>query len=157
MTNKTTAISSTQLPDPRDTDLVRTQKYEEFVQGAWQAANGNQKQLEALNGLLQIERENNEHYKNLIAEYERKNPNALLSGKRKEIIAVLNAMYEMFCDKSVCSKQEFFTQQAKAWGDDGLRAYSIQLTHIQQTQKYESVFEDLMQTALTYREKCDND
>lgn len=156
MSTTSTAISSTPLPDPRDTDLVRTQKYEEFVQGAWQAASGNQKQLEALNGLLQIERENNEHYKNLLAEYEQPNPNALLPGKRKEIIAVLNAMYEMFCDKSVCSKQEFFQRQAAALGDEGLAEYSSPLYQILQAQKYESVFDNLSETALTYRANCDN-
>lgn len=154
MNSATVPSSTSQLTDPRETDLVRSQMYEELVQGAWQAADGQQKQLETMSKLLKLERENNQRYEQVIAELEQKNPNALLPNKRKEVIAVLNAFYELFCSKS-CSKQEFFQRQAAALGDEGLAAYSTPLSQIRQATKYESVFDDLTATALAYRESCD--
>lgn len=146
--------TATPLTDPRDVDLVKSQMYEELVQGAWQAADGQQKQLETMSKLLKLERENNQRYEKLIAELEQKNTNALLPGKRKEVIAVLNAFYEVFCSKT-CSKQEFFQRQAAALGDEGLASYATPLSQIRHATKYESVFDDLTHAALVYRETCD--
>lgn len=157
MSTKSSTISSTQLPDPRDTDLGKVQLFWEIAQGGWDVEKGHRRQIDYLReALMQAEAENL-RLKEVQTEREKELSFSSIvpNGQRKALIAILNAVYELFFKKT-CTKTEFFRRMAIAFGDTGLADYAIQLSQIQQSQKYESIFTDLENAAIAYRTECDN-
>lgn len=85
------------------------------------------------------------------------NTNIVAEQKRKELVAVLNALYESgLVNKDIVSKAEFFKRQAAAFGDPQLANYATQLTQIMLSNKYEDVFDQVTNAGIGFRQKKDN-
>jgi len=81
--------------------------------------------------------------------------NIIASGKRKEVIGVVNAMYEAGLLDNTITKAELFERMAVVFGDPGLKEYATALSQIMQTYKYEGIFENLTEVAKQQRDNSD--
>ena len=66
-------------------------------------------------------------------------------GKQKELIAILNAIYET--GLVTCSKKEFMQRMADACGCDSIANYNKALYNIKNTYKYDEIFKNLAEVA----------
>lgn len=66
-------------------------------------------------------------------------------GKQKEVIAILNAIYE--AGYITGSKKDFMQRMADACGCDGIANYTKALYNIKNTYKYDEIFQNLAETA----------
>lgn len=66
-------------------------------------------------------------------------------GKQKELIAILNAVYE--AGLVTCSKKDFMQRMADACGCDGIANYNKALYNIKNTYKYDEIFKNLAEVA----------
>lgn len=96
-----------------------------------------------------------QQYENRIATLQQaipSNTNIVAEQKRKEVVAVLNAIYESgLVDKDNVSKAEFFKRQAIAWGDPQIADYASKLTQIMNSTKYEDVFNQVSDAGIKFR------
>ena len=74
-------------------------------------------------------------------------------GKQKEVIAILNAIYEAGYITS--SKKEFMRQVADAFGCEAIANYNKALYNIKNTYKYDDIFKELAEVA--HKELLKND
>lgn len=85
------------------------------------------------------------------------NTNIVADQKRKELIAVLNAIYESgMIDKDNVTKAEFFKRQAIAYGDPQLADYARQLSQIMNSSKYEDIFNQVSSAGIEFRTNKEN-
>lgn len=118
---------------------------------------------EMLNGFSQVfgvmgeaVRHQENQYEQKIGELQanqvQENTNIIATGKRKEMVALLNALYESsVIDKENISKADFFARAAIMMGDPGLKDYATSLSQEVQTNKYDNIFDDFKKTAIEYR------
>ena len=66
-------------------------------------------------------------------------------GKQKELIAILNAIYE--AGYLTGSKKEFMQRAADALGCEGIANYNKALYNVKNTYKYDDIFKDLAEVA----------
>ena len=66
-------------------------------------------------------------------------------GKQKELIAILNAVYE--AGFVIGSKKEFMQRMAEAFGCDSIANYPKALYNIKNTYKYDEIFKNLSEVA----------
>ena len=66
-------------------------------------------------------------------------------GKQKELIAILNAIYE--AGYITGSKKEFMQRAADALGCEGIANYNKALYNVKNTYKYDDIFKDLAEVA----------
>lgn len=82
--------------------------------------------------------------------------NIVTSGSRKELIAILNAIYESgLINNKQITKAEFFQRASILFGDSGMKDYATALSQVILAYKYDDIFHNLTQTAQQYREKSD--
>ncbi len=80
--------------------------------------------------------------------------NVVADGMQNELIAVFNAMHER--GMVTCTKKEFIERMARALGCPQLaNNYNGQLYKIKQATKYESIFDNLKDSALQNRDRDD--
>ena len=75
------------------------------------------------------------------------NTNIVADGKQKELIAVLNGMYDMGLVTG-CTKAEYFKRMAHAYGAPALENYSAALNNVMNAAKYPEIFNTLKDVAL---------
>ena len=66
-------------------------------------------------------------------------------GKQKEVIAILNAIYE--AGYIIGSKKDFMQRMANACGCDSIANYNKALYNIKNTYKYDEIFKNLSEIA----------
>ena len=74
-------------------------------------------------------------------------------GKQKELIAILNTVYE--AGYITGSKKDFMRRVADALGCEGIANYNKALYNVKNTYKYDDIFKDLAETA--HKELLKND
>lgn len=85
------------------------------------------------------------------------NTNIVADQKRKELIAVINAIYESgLIVKDNVTKAEFFKRQAIAYGDPQLADYARQLSQIMNSSKYEDIFDQVSSAGIEFRTNKEN-
>ena len=87
------------------------------------------------------------HYQLELASTQTPNSNIVAEGKQKELIAILNGIYEMGL-VSDCTKAEYFKRMAQAYGAPALENYSASLNNVMNTAKYPEIFNNLKDAAL---------
>ena len=78
----------------------------------------------------------------------------IADGKQKEIIAILNVIYEAGFI-SGCTKAEYMKRMADALGAPGIANYTKALYNIKLTYKYDDIFTRLSEVAETEKTKND--
>lgn len=69
----------------------------------------------------------------------------IADGKQKEMIAILNAIYET--GMITCTKSEYMQRMGKALGAPTIENYSSSLHNIMTANKYDDIFNNLKETA----------
>jgi len=100
-----------------------------------------------------------QQYENIIiglrATQQQEYSNIVQAGRRKELIAILNAMYECGIAGNGISKAEWFERMAVACGDAGLKDYASPLHQIMNTYKYDGIFTELGEAAKRFQANSD--
>ena len=75
-------------------------------------------------------------------------------GKQKELVAVLNVIYEAGFVTG-CTKAEFMKRMADAFGAQGITNYNKALYNVKMTYKYDDIFTHLNEVAQAEKTKND--
>lgn len=84
-------------------------------------------------------------YQMQLATLQAPNENIIAEGKQKELIAILDVLYES--GYVTCPKNEFMSRMSKAFGAERLEDYTAQLSNIKAANKYPGIFNSLCETA----------
>ena len=108
--------------------------------------------LRGVSGIVHQKETENFYLKERCSQYEQQiqalpaASNIIADGKQKEVIAILNAVYEAGLITGV-SKKEFMQRMADACGCPGIANYSQALYGIKNTYKYDEIFKNLAEVA----------
>ena len=114
--------------------------------------------LRGFSGFVHQQEAEKQHWQQRCAQYEAEQqtlpPACIIAeGKQKEVIAILNAIYE--AGYITGSKKDFMQSMADACGCDGIANYNKALYNIKNTYKYDDIFKDLAEVA--HKELLQND